>query len=97
MGRIGAVSPLRRFAPALPEGEPRAWWASVDRALNFDFMLASPIFTVRKRLSFCRVETCRGHVLGKYDSRQEKTSTFLWRFMLALPVFTARKQLSFCR
>ena len=27
MGGIGAVSPLRRFAPALPEGEPRAWWA----------------------------------------------------------------------
>ena len=30
MGRIGAVSPLRRFAPALPEGEPRAWWVSID-------------------------------------------------------------------
>ena len=24
------MSPLRRFAPALPEGEPRAWWVSVD-------------------------------------------------------------------
>ena len=30
MDGIGAVSPLRRFAPALPEGEPRAWWASMD-------------------------------------------------------------------
>ena len=30
MGGIGAVSPLRRFAPALPEGEPRAWWVSMD-------------------------------------------------------------------
>ena len=30
MGRIGAVSPLRRFAPALPEGEPRVRWVSVD-------------------------------------------------------------------
>ena len=30
MGGIGAVSPLRRFAPALPEGEPRAWWVSTD-------------------------------------------------------------------
>ena len=30
VGEIGAVSPLRRFAPALPEGEPRAWWVSVD-------------------------------------------------------------------
>ena len=29
-GGIGAVSPLRRFAPALPEGEPRAWWVSLD-------------------------------------------------------------------
>ena len=28
MQRIGAVSPLRRFAPALPEGEPR--WSAVD-------------------------------------------------------------------
>ncbi len=24
------VSPLSRFAPALPEGEPRAWWVSMD-------------------------------------------------------------------
>ena len=30
VGGIGAVSPLRRFAPALPEGEPRAWWVSMD-------------------------------------------------------------------
>ena len=30
MGRIGAVSPLRRFAPARPSGEPRAWWMSID-------------------------------------------------------------------
>ena len=27
VGGIGAVSPLRRFAPALPEGEPRVRWA----------------------------------------------------------------------
>ena len=31
-GGIGAVSPLRRFAPALPEGEPRVQWASMDGA-----------------------------------------------------------------
>ena len=24
------MSPLRRFAPALPEGEPRDWWVSMD-------------------------------------------------------------------
>ena len=30
VGGIGVVSPLRRFAPALPEGEPRAWWVSID-------------------------------------------------------------------
>ena len=24
------MSPLRRVAPALPEGEPRAWWVSMD-------------------------------------------------------------------
>ena len=29
MGGIGAVSPLRRFAPALRSGEPRAWWVSM--------------------------------------------------------------------
>ena len=23
------MSPLRRFAPALPQGEPRAWWVSL--------------------------------------------------------------------
>ena len=33
-GGIGAVSPLRRFAPALPEGEPRVRWALMDGALN---------------------------------------------------------------
>ena len=30
MGRIGAVSPLRRFAPALRSGEPRAWGVPMD-------------------------------------------------------------------
>ena len=30
VGGIGAVSPLRRFAPARRSGEPRAWWVSMD-------------------------------------------------------------------
>ena len=53
-------------------------------------MLALPIFTVRKRLSFCREETCRGHVLGKDDSRHEKSLPFqeglCWRYLFSQPV-----------
>ena len=50
-------------------------------------MLALPVFTARKRLSFCREETCRGHVLGKYDSGQEKSLPFqeglCWRYLFS--------------
>ena len=35
MGGIGAVSPLRRFAPALPEGEPRVRRVSMDGGMQF--------------------------------------------------------------
>ena len=41
---------------------------------------------------YCRLETCRWHVLGRNRYMYEKTALFRVRSMLALPIFPGRHQ-----